>query len=164
MSKSTSVSSPPVDSSRTRDIQAEQVYLELLKTYQILSYNTEKPAQSYGLSTQQYNLLRILYIRRGEENGVLCQTIRENLVHRDPDVSRLVERMREKGLVTRERCSEDRRCTKVFLTDRGKTACEEIGEALKELQTRQFKHLDSEEMLTLESLLVKLREPNQTED
>ena len=160
MSKSTSVTSPPVDSSRTRDIQAEQVYRELLKTQQILSYDTGKMVESYGLSTQQFNLLRILYVRRGEENGVLCQTIRKQLVHRDPDVSRLVERMREKGMVTRERCPEDRRCTKVFLTDEGKTSCEEIGEALKELLTDQFKHFDSDQMNTLESLLVKVREPH----
>lgn len=154
------VSSPSVDKRRTRDIPEENVYLEIVKTSETLSYREEKLLKSYDLTCQQYNVLRILYVRRGEEEGVPFDTIRENLVTSVPDVSRLIDRLYKAGLVERTRCPDDRRCMLVKLTPEGKQRSKEAAEALAELHQDLLGHMDAEELESLKRLLSKAREPH----
>lgn len=154
------VSSPPVDKRRTREIPEENVYLEILKTSETLSYRVEKLLKSYDLTGQQYNVLRILYVRRGEEEGVPFDTIRENLVTSVPDVSRLIDRMYKTGWVERTRCPDDRRCMLVKLTPKGKKRSMEAAKALAELHEDLLGHMEPDKLDTLIQLLGTAREPH----
>lgn len=152
------VTSPPVQEERTRDIPEEHAYLELIRTSEELSYRMDKVMEQFDLSAQQYNVLRILYVRRGEDHPVPYGTIRENLVTRVPDVSRLIDRMHQAKLVHRQRCPEDRRCIEVTLTAKGTAQCEDVDESLVDLYSHLLGHLDDGELAELKRLLKKVRD------
>lgn len=69
------------------------------------------------LSTSQYNVLRIL--RGSHPQRLTCGTISERTIARDPDVTRLVDRLHARGLVTRARSAQDRRVVEVGISDKG---------------------------------------------
>ena len=73
--------------------------------------------KSHGLTGAQYNVLRIL--RGAEPEGLLCRGISERMISRDPDITRLLDRMEKRGLITRERQTEDRRVIKTRITPEG---------------------------------------------
>ncbi|MGB5882019.1 MAG: MarR family transcriptional regulator, partial [Thermoanaerobaculia bacterium] len=70
-----------------------------------------------GLSTTQYNLLRIL--RGAHPEGLTCGEVAERMINRDPDVTRLVDRLAERKLVTRKRDTGDRRLVRIFIARDG---------------------------------------------
>ncbi|HMB91363.1 MAG TPA: MarR family transcriptional regulator [Rhodothermales bacterium] len=108
----------------------------------------------YDLSLQQYNILRIL---RGQHPTPCTATVLlERMVDPMSNVSRLVEKLRQKGLVARCTCRTDRRAVDVLITDQGLALLDDLDRAEAEwLET--FKTLDAEEVETLNSLLDKLR-------
>ncbi|RYG65382.1 MarR family transcriptional regulator, partial [bacterium] len=79
--------------------------------------NFEALFKEHGLTSAQYNTLRIL--RDAPREGLSCQQISNALIQRDPDVTRLADRMEERGLVVKERAKNDRRVVLVKLTDKG---------------------------------------------
>jgi len=81
---------------------------------------------SHGLTTLQYNVLRILYVRDADGEGLPIGTIGSGLMVRGPDVTRLVDRLERAGLVERFRPGDDRRVVKVRLTRRGTALAEKV--------------------------------------
>ncbi len=76
-----------------------------------------KPSNSlnpHDLTGTQYNVLRIL--RGAEPDGLLCRGISERMISHDPDMTRLLDRMEKRGLITRERQKDDRRVIKTRIT------------------------------------------------
>src|SRR3979490_822931 len=84
----------------------EAAFLELLRTTDMLSRGLVKVLKAEDLSLTQYNVLRIL---RGAPQGLPCGEIASRMITRDPDVTRLLDRMEKRGLISRSRESRDRR-------------------------------------------------------
>lgn len=108
----------------------------------------------YDLSLQQYNVLRIL---RGQHPRTARATlVQERMIDRMSNVSRLIEKLRHKGLVERCSCPADRRAVDVTITDKGLALLAVLGEA-EDAWLDAFKKLTPEEVDTLNRLLDKLR-------
>jgi DNA-binding MarR family transcriptional regulator len=114
----------------------------------------EKFFKSLGLTPQQYNILRIL---RGQHpHPASVKLIRERMLDKMSDASRLVEKLRKKGLVTRNPCKNDRRGVDVVITNKGLDLLVEMDNHNNEMD-KFLSHLDEKEIGQLNILLDKLR-------
>jgi len=87
-------------------------YLAVLRAADDLEASVADLLKPYGLSPTQYNALRIL--RGAGEDGLACSKVGERMINRDPDITRLLDRLEARGLIARSRGKEDRR--KIFAT------------------------------------------------
>src|SRR5271157_5477042 len=94
-----------------------EVFLNLMRTADTLSRSAEEILKRAGLSDTQYNVLRIL--RGAGEQGLCCREVAERMITRDPDITRLVDRLERRGFLTRNRDSKDRRVITVRITAAG---------------------------------------------
>lgn len=106
--------------------------------------------KQWELSPEQFNLLRILRGLKGEPATVAY--LNERMLDQMSNVSRLVEKLRKKGLVARKTCKSDRRQVDIFITEPGNLLLQEIDQQLPEL-TDMLRHLSQEESRQLNSLL-----------
>ena len=106
----------------------------------------------FGISPQQYNILRIL---RGAKDKVKAQTIKERMIERAPNTTRLMDKLCEKHLTIRERCEHDRRVVYVQITDEGLNLLSEIDKVNSKLNV--LKNLTEKEAEQLSDLLDKIR-------
>ena len=108
----------------------------------------------HNLTVPQFNILRIL---RGQYPKVVnLKLIKERMLDKMSDVSRLIERLREKGLLERNACKSDRRQMDVCITQKGLDLLKELDEDLNEIN-KKFSALNDTEVETLNRLLDKLR-------
>ena len=105
----------------------------------------------YGISPQQYNILRIL---RGANAPLKVQTIKERMLERSPNATRLMDKLCDKALIERLSCPGDRRVVHIAITDLGLSLLEEIS---KEMKGDYIKNLSEEEAGILSDLLDKIR-------
>ena len=94
-----------------------RVFVSLLRTADALARGAEALIKPYGLSATQYNILRIL--RGAGEKGLACREVGCRLISRDPDITRLLDRMESRGLIARAREAQDRRVVKTRITAEG---------------------------------------------
>src|SRR5260370_22108421 len=85
----------------------QEAYLSLLRTTDALQSSVEARLKEFGLTGTQYNALRIL--RGAGTEGLPCSEMGERMITRDPDITRLLNRLQKRGLVERARCKRDRR-------------------------------------------------------
>ncbi len=111
-----------------------------------------KPA---GLSGAQYNVLRIL--RGAGDAGLACGEIADRMISKDPDVTRLLDRLEKRGLVTRGRESDDRRVVTTRITDEARALLAELEGPVAELHRQQLSGLGEEKLLRLKALLEEAR-------
>ncbi|HEY3258090.1 MAG TPA: MarR family transcriptional regulator, partial [Gemmatimonadaceae bacterium] len=112
--------------------------------------------KSYDVTPTQFNVLRIL---RGAGNKGLCrEDIRERLISQVPDVTRLLDRLEEAGLVGRERDAHDRRLVTTRITDAGLELLGNLDRPISEAHRKQLGHMTKAELRSLISLLEKARE------
>lgn len=136
---------------------AEEALVNLVRTSRIVDDAGDVLLKQYGLSHAQYNVLRIL---RGQAPGCLGRNeIRDRLVARMPDVTRLLDRMEDAGLVRRERDPRDRRCVPTYITAKGRALVDELDGPVTAHAKRMFGHLTDEQLDTLNKLLVLVRNP-----
>src|SRR5918998_4010285 len=95
----------------------DEAYLNLLRTADALLRKETELLKEYGLSPTQYNALRIL--RGAGTEGVTCGEMSDRMLTKDPDVTRLVDRLETRGLLTRARSDEDRRVVRTRITTEG---------------------------------------------
>ena len=129
--------------------------INLTYTTKQLSYEFFQSLKKHGIAEQQYNVLRIL---RGFRSvaPLTIGFIKERMLDKDSDVSRIVDRLFEKGLLTRKENSEDRRQKSVVITDKGLALLDSMFECEKTADTL-LKNLTNEEILELNRLLNKVR-------
>lgn len=137
------------------DLPEQEAYLNILRTQDRLSADFTALFRKFGLSEPLYNALRIVQAR-GEE-GVPSQSIGAEMVTRDPDVTRLCDRLGKAGLIERERSSKDRRVVLIKVTSAGCELLRKIDPRLRDLHKQQLGHLSPEDLATLNALLVKAR-------
>lgn len=134
---------------------AQDAFLEVLRAAEFLREDAEGFLKAQGLTSTQYNVLRIL---RGSQNsGMTCGQIIEQMINRDPDVTRLLDRLEKRGLVLRRRSEEDRRVVCTYLTEEGLKIVEELDEPVAELHVRQMGFLGEDQLRQLEELLGAIR-------
>lgn len=133
----------------------QEAQLNLERTHAVLADAFDRMLKPYGISSTQYNVLRIL---RGAESTGLCRNeIRDRLVTRMPDVTRLLDRMEEAGLVTRARDEDDRRLVKTRLTATGRELVDRLDAPVEEEHRRALGHLSETQLRTLIELLTLTR-------
>jgi DNA-binding MarR family transcriptional regulator len=139
------------------DSPEQEASLNLARTHDHLHAEGARLLQGYGISAPQYNVLRIL--RGNSGDGVPCQEIGGQMVTRMPDVTRLVDRLEEAGLVERCRSLEDRRVVRVKITRKGLDLLARLDQPVLDLHRRLLGHLTRDELTELNRLLVKARRP-----
>ena len=107
--------------------------------------------KEYGLSPQQYNILRIL---RGAGEAITVQTIKDRMLERAPNATRLMDKLCAKDLIERVACTEDRRVVHIAIKKEGLRLLKEIDANQKE---DVLQHLTLKEAKTLSDLLDKIR-------
>ncbi|PYE49497.1 MarR family winged helix-turn-helix transcriptional regulator [Deinococcus yavapaiensis] len=133
----------------------EEALLNLHRTAQLLADQSELFLREYGLSPTQYNVLRIL--RGAGDGGLGRNDIRDRLLSRMPDVTRMLDKMEEMGLVSRVRSTTDRRCVPTALTEKGRTLVDSLDEPLAALHHAQFGHLTPGQLYSLIEVLSLIR-------
>jgi DNA-binding MarR family transcriptional regulator len=131
----------------------------LVRAYDCLWSEMTKFFQSFDITPQQFNVLKVLAAQDGQM-GVACQAIGEQLLNRVPDITRLLDRLEQAGLIWRERCATDRRVVRTHLTDAGRTKVTEVREPLQRALQTRFAHMSPDEVRELNVLLTKVREPH----
>ena len=134
----------------------QEAYLNVVRTASALSDRLEELLKPAGITLAQYNALRIL--RGADEDGLCRNDLRDRMLTRMPDVTRLLDRMEAAGLVQRTRDAEDRRLVNTKITPRGETLLQEVHDAVSEEHRRSFGHLAKAELRTLIDLLESVRE------
>lgn len=132
----------------------ERVAVNLTYTYYWLSGIMTEHLKEFGITTQQYNILRIL---KGQHpNPASVNLLKERMLDKNSDVSRIIDRMVAKELVDRKTCPDDRRAVNILLTDKGFAVLEQVNSKEGQPDTH-LKGLTEEEAATLNDLLDKLR-------
>ncbi|MGB3565007.1 MAG: MarR family transcriptional regulator [Thermoanaerobaculia bacterium] len=108
-----------------------------------------------GLSTTQYNLLRIL--RGAHPEGLTCGEVAERMINRDPDVTRLVDRLAERKLVTRKRDTGDRRLVRIFIARDGLATLKSLDKAVEQFPKQILGQLGKKRLRELRDLLDAMR-------
>lgn len=133
----------------------EQATLATIRAGDLLMRTVADLLKPYALSPTQYNVLRIL--RGAGREGASAKEIGTKLIARDPDVTRLMDRLEKRGLLTRDRAQEDRRVVTHCLTGEGLALVNELDGPVRELHRRNLRGLDSAKLQTLMSILAEIR-------
>ncbi len=134
----------------------EEVFLNLQRTADALMQGLAEVLKPAGLSPTQYNVLRIL--RGAGPAGLACREVGQRMLTRDPDVTRLLDRLEKRGLVTRSREQHDRRVITTRITAEGLRILQELDGPVAELHMRQLRHLGGSRLRALIDLLEGARE------
>ena len=133
---------------------ADRAFIALQKAADRLAMQAEQLLKSNGLTGAQYNVLRIL--RGAEPQGLACSSIAERMISHDPDMTRLLDRMEKRNLITRRRQSDDRRVVKTRITSSGLELLKRLDPTVRELHKRQFAHIAAARVRTLVDLLDEI--------
>jgi DNA-binding MarR family transcriptional regulator len=134
----------------------QEAQLSVVRTASLLVDAFEQMLRPYGITATQYNVLRIL---RGAEPDGLCRNeLRDRMLTRMPDVTRLLDRMEEAKLVSRTRDSEDRRQVYTRITPKGLRLLDDVEDEVSAEHMRRFHHLGKAQLRTLIDLLKAVRE------
>jgi len=132
-----------------------EAMVSLLRTAALLEHALGEALRPFGLTHNQYNVLRIL--RGAGEPGLCGREVGERLIAKVPDVPRLLERMAEQGLVRRERDDLDRRHVTARITEKGRQLLKEADRALLALEQSKFGGLTPSRLERLLETLDSIR-------
>ena len=108
------------------------------------------------LTGQQYNVLRIL--RGAGTSGLSCGEVGERMITRDSDITRMLDRLEKRGLIIRERQTDDRRVVLTVITEKGAELLADLDGAVDRLHKDQLGHMSENELDTLIKLLGRARQ------
>lgn len=134
----------------------QETYLNLVRAHDCITGDQHRFFQNFGVTAQQFNVLRVL-AGCPDDRGFACQAIAEKLLNRVPDITRLLDRLEQAGLIQRFRCCNDRRVVRTQLTPDGRTKVAEIEAPLRATLAERFAHMTRQEIQELNRLLLKLR-------
>jgi DNA-binding MarR family transcriptional regulator len=132
----------------------EAAYVALARTTELLSRPLAQLLKSEDLSLTQYNVLRIL---RGSPDGLTCGEIASRMITRDPDITRLLDRLEQRRLITRCRDAQDRRVVLARVTPEGLQTLARLDRPVQDAHRRALGHLGPERLRTLLRLLAACR-------
>lgn len=134
----------------------EEAYLNVQRTANALAQRVSELLRSHDLTPAQYNVLRIL--RGAGHDGLNASDIAGRMISRDPDVTRLVDRLEKRGLVERWRCSEDRRVVWTRLSPAGRALIDPLDAPVNELHRDMLSHMAPQRLQLLVELLEEARD------
>ena len=134
----------------------QEAFLNVMRTANALNQGLAALLKPAELTPTQYNALRIL--RGAGAEGLAAGEVGERMVTRDPDVTRLLDRLEKRGLVRRWRDRDDRRVVRTRITPAGEAAIAPLDEAVIDLHVQQLRHLGEERLRGLVSLLEEARQ------
>ncbi len=132
-----------------------EVVLNLMRTSDALARSGEKILKLAGLSPNQYNVLRIL--RGAGENGLCCHEVGERMITRDPDITRLLDRLERRGLVARSRDRHDRRVIMARITAAGRKILKDLDGPIEDYNRNRLSHIEKADLRKLNELLEAAR-------
>lgn len=133
----------------------QEASLSIARSAALLEHASSETLKPHGLTPTQYNALRIL---RGAEPEGLCRNeVRDRLIARVPDATRLLERLEEVGLVVRAREGDDRRFVRTRITRAGLELLATLDPVVQRLHRRQLGHLGERKLRLLVDLLAEAR-------
>jgi DNA-binding MarR family transcriptional regulator len=132
----------------------DRAFIALQKAADKLAQQAEQLVKANGLTGAQYNVLRIL--RGAEPDGLACSTISERMISHDPDMTRLLDRMEKRDLITRQRQTDDRRVVKTRITGGGLELLKQLDHPIRELHKKQFAHMGNARVKELADLLEEI--------
>jgi DNA-binding MarR family transcriptional regulator len=134
----------------------DEAWVALHFTADRLHWRFSEMLKPYGLSPTQFNALRIL--RGAGDEGRACSEIAERMVNRDPDITRLIDRLEHRGLVVRSREGRDRRVITTRITPAGLELLASLDRPLEEFNRKMLGALGEKQLRTLIQLLEAARE------
>jgi DNA-binding MarR family transcriptional regulator len=132
-----------------------EAFVNVLRTASVLVGGLVELLRPHELTQPQYNVLRIL--RGAGTDGLPSGEVGGRMVSREPDVTRLLDRMEARGLVTRARGTTDRRVVQVRLAAAGRALVDALDAPVLALHERQLGHLSGEDLRALSGLLERAR-------
>ncbi|HME08566.1 MAG TPA: MarR family transcriptional regulator [Bryobacteraceae bacterium] len=133
----------------------EEALLNLSRTAEALHQKTSEVLKPFDISATQYNVLRIL--RGAGDAGLPCSQIGERMVTADPDITRLLDRLEKRGLIERERSTEDRRMVITRIARQGLDFLAGTDTAIQQSLKKNLGHLGKAKLQQLIDLLEELR-------
>jgi DNA-binding MarR family transcriptional regulator len=141
------------------DSLEQAVFLSLWRTYDRLRAVEEELFGRYDLTPQQYNALRLLASAHPEPIRTL--DLAGRLISRAPDITRLLDKLEQRGLIERDRPADNRRIVRVGITEAGRTLLRELRAPLRQCHARQLGHLSRQDLDALGALLQAARRPHE---
>lgn len=135
----------------------EEVLLNIKRTNEFLSNESLSIIKDSDLTGTQYNVLRIL--RGAGEEGITCGEISERMVTKESDITRLLDRLENRGFISRERPATNRRIVVTRITKEGLDILSELDEPVDNCNLRLLGHLGKENLEVLNKLLEAIRYP-----
>lgn len=146
--------------SKRFDSPEQEAYLQLWRTYDRLKAIEDELFARHDLSAQQYNALRLL---RSVHPGTMpTSTLGGRLISRAPDMTRLLDKLEERGLVCRERKAANRRVVEVGITPAGCELLKSLAGPVRECHKRQLGHLGDRALRMLTKALQIAAHPHET--
>ena len=143
------------ETKKIRGTPEEAAFLDLLRTCDLLSRGPAQFLKSEDLSPTQYNVLRIL--RGAPPAGLPCGEIANRMITRDPDITRLLDRLEKRELISRCRETKDRRMVIARITPQGLKLLSRLDEPVQEMHRKQLGHLGGARLKEFQELLVAAR-------
>ncbi len=144
---------------RRFDSPEQEAYLALWRTYDRLREIEDDFFERWGLTAQQYNVMRL--VRAAHPEAVPTLGLVAKLVCRAPDITRMLDKLETRGLISRTRGTADRRAVLIGITDSGLSLLDEIAGPLRACHEAQLGHLSATEIDTLITLLNRARGPHE---
>ena len=133
-----------------------EAHLSVIRTAAVLADEDERFLRPYGITATQFNVLRSL---RGAEPDGLCRNeVRDRMLTRMPDMTRLLDRMEEAGLVIRSRETDDRRMVRTKIAAAGLNLLAELDGVIERDHKSRFARLSADELRSLIQTLAKVRD------
>lgn len=135
----------------------ERIAVLILRAADFVAQQGEQLFKSHGLTSTQYNVLRIL--RGSGSEGLPCKSVGDRMISHDPDITRLLDRMEKNGLILRERQKDDRRVVKARITPQGLEILKKLDQPVREIHKKHFAHMGAAKLRQLEELLGECQKP-----
>jgi DNA-binding MarR family transcriptional regulator len=147
---------------RRFDSLEQAAYLHLWRTYDRLRALEDELFARHDLTAQQYNALRLLQARHPATLPTLA--LAAGLISRAPDITRLLDKLDERGLIVRKRLAENRRVVQVGITPAGLGLLRKLGGSVRDCNARQLGHMSPTRLRTFIALLREARRPHDRSD
>lgn len=135
--------------------EQQKMLLNLLFTSNWLKHMDAEDLRPHGLSPQQYNILRVLRGAKGRKMSM--REVLQRMLDRSPNATRLTDKLIAKGLVLRTRCTDDRRVVHLQISPAGRALVDSMDQGREKMIRRVARKLTDAEILTMNTLLDKLR-------
>ncbi len=144
---------------RQFDSLEQEVFLNLWRTYDRLRALEEELFAQYDLTPQQYNALRLL--AAVHPGTIRTLDLAGRLVSRAPDITRLLDKLEQRGLVARDRPADNRRVVHIGITAAGLALLHQLRDPIRACHVRQLGHLSRKDLEDLAALLRAARQPHE---